>query len=81
MFHELIVHKLCQKFNVYLVSRIGNDNRGRGHSYANRSITAPNKGNLAFTRGLERKTWRNLVIYTIQTITILSWQKSKTLEL
>ena len=57
MFHELIVHKLCQKFNVYPVSRIGNDNRGRGHSYANRSITAPNKGNPAFTRGLERKTW------------------------
>ena len=56
MFHELIVHKLCQKFNVYLGSRIGNDNRGRGHSYANRIITAPNKSNPAFTWGLERKT-------------------------
>ena len=49
MFHELIVHKLCQKFNVYLGSRIGNDNRGRGHSYTNRIITAPNKSNPAFT--------------------------------
>ena len=81
MFHELIVHKLCQNFNVYLGSRIGNDNRGRGHSYANRIITAPNKSNPAFTQGLERNTWYNLVIYTIQTIAILSWQKSKTLEL
>ena len=78
MFHELIVHK---KFNVYRGSRIGNDNRGRGHSYTNRIITAPNKSNPAFTRGLERKTWYDLVNYTIQTITILSWQKSKTLEL
>ena len=43
MFHELIVHKLCKKFNVYLGSRIGNDNWGRGHSYANRIITAPDK--------------------------------------
>ena len=82
MFHELIVHiKLCQKYNVYLGSRIGNDKRGRGHSYANRIITAPNKSNPAFTRGLERKTWYDLVIYTIQTITVLSWQKSKTLEI
>ena len=82
MFHELIVHiKLCQKYNVYLGSRIGSDKRGRGHSYANRIITAPNKSNPAFTRGLERKTWYDLVIYTIQTITVLSWQKSKTLEI
>ena len=76
MFHELTVLKLCQKFNVYLGSRIGSDNRGRGHSYANGIITAPNKNNPAFTQGLERKTWYDLVIYTIhaiQTIIILSW--------
>ena len=40
-----------------------------------------NKTNPAFTQGLERKTWYELVIYTIQTITILSSEKSKTLEL
>ena len=46
------------------------------HSYDNRIITAPNKNNPAFTQGLERKTWYDLVIYSIhaiQTIIILSW--------
>ena len=84
MFHELILYTNYVNTFTYLGGRIRHDNGGRGHSYAYsiyltyrcpRINAAPNKGDPAFTQRIIKKNLYDLVIYTIQTITILSWQK------
>ena len=75
----------------YLGGRIRHDNAGRGHSYAYRIYltnrrprinAAPKKGIRLLLDEYKEKTCDDLVIYTIQTISILSWQKkSMKLEL
>ena len=68
----------------YLGGRIRHDNAGRGHSYAYsiyltnrrpRTNAAPKKGIRLLLDEYKQKTCDDLVIYTIQTISILSWQK------
>ena len=68
----------------YLGGRIRHDNAGRGHSHAYsiyltnrrpRINAAPKKGIRLLLDEYKQKTCDDLVIYTIQTISILSWQK------
>ena len=68
----------------YLGGRIRHDNAGRGHSHAYsiyltnrrpRTNAAPKKGIRLLLDEYKQKTCDDLVIYTIQTISILSWQK------